>query len=80
MAYGDIVVPEDPMERLSIRYDTGETNSQGKEIYRTMTLSQIKADATDQALYNVAYRLFEMSNYSVAVITKRENTGLGPID
>lgn len=61
--------------RLQIRFITGK-NEKGEDIIRTKTLSNVKVDALDQDIYDVASALQGLTSNGVASIRKVEESDL----
>ncbi|UWG98210.1 DUF1659 domain-containing protein [Dehalobacter sp. DCM] len=57
---------------LVVAYQTGET-SVGAPITRQKSLSDVRANATEQALYDAAQALFSLSQYPVIDVLYRKN-------
>jgi len=57
---------------LTVAYQDG-TNSAGAPISRQKSLSYVRADATEQALYEVAQALFSLSLHPVLDVVLRKN-------
>lgn len=60
---------------LSLRINKG-TNDDGKTVYGTMTFKNIKLDAADEDVYDVAKGIEGLLEYAVDTISKQEVTDL----
>lgn len=57
---------------LVVRYQTGTTPAGGPEI-RQKTLNDLKADATEQDVYDVAAALFSLGQHPVINVLLKKN-------
>lgn len=57
---------------LVIEYQTGATSA-GSPVLRKKSLNYLRADATDEAVYNVAMALFTLVEYPVTSVLLRRN-------
>ena len=58
-----------------VRYQAGETST-GAPVIRQKSLNDVKADATDQDIYDVAAALFSLSIHPVVQTILRKNFDL----
>jgi len=60
---------EPTVTRLRISMDYG-TDANGKRLTRTKSFNNIKADAADQAIFDVATALADLQQHPVIAVTK----------
>jgi len=60
---------------LIVKYQTGTTSAGGPEI-RQKSLNDVKADATEQDVYDVAAALFSLGQHPVMSVLLRKNLEL----
>lgn len=61
---------------LRVRLDAGLNNSTGKTIVKSKTFSNLKYDANNQDVYDVAKALMELQVYPVIEVLKQDYTTL----
>ena len=61
---------------LRVKLDAGLNDSTGNTIVKSKTYSNIKPEATSQAIYDVATALEGLQEFSVLEVTKIDNTTL----
>ena len=61
---------------LRVKLDAGLNDSTGNTIVKSKTYSNIKPEATSQAIYDVATALEGLQEFSVLEVVRIENTTL----
>ena len=61
---------------LRVKLDAGLNDSTGNTIVKSKTYSNIKPEATSQAIYDVATALEGLQEFSVLEVVKIDNTTL----
>ena len=61
---------------LRVKLDAGLNDSTGNTIVKSKTYSNIKPEATSQAIYDVATALEGLQEFPVLEVTKIDNTTL----
>ena len=61
---------------LRVKLDAGRDDSTGNTIVKSKTYSNIKPEATSQAIYDVATALEGLQEFSVLEVVRIENTTL----
>ena len=61
---------------LRVKLDAGRDDSTGNTIVKSKTYSNIKPEATSQAIYDVATALEGLQEFPVLEVTKIDNTTL----
>jgi hypothetical protein len=78
MPLGDSVQVIEQTKRLIIVWDTGTVDENGTPITRRNTIA-VSNNSTDQVLYDLAYQLENLTNYSIYGISVVDSKDLGPV-
>lgn len=78
MALGDSVQVIEQTKRLVIVWDTGAVDEEGNPITRRNTIA-VSNNSTDQVLYDLAYQLEALTNYTIYGISIADSKDLGPV-
>ena len=62
--------------RLRVKLDAGLSDSTGKTIVKSKTYSNLKNDANEQDVYDVAQALMGLQDYDVLEVLKQDSTTL----
>ncbi|MCE5285175.1 MAG: DUF1659 domain-containing protein [Pelosinus sp.] len=60
---------------LGIKVQTG-TNAAGSAVYKTFNFSNVKVDATDQDVYDVAIGIGSLQTYPVSAVTRLDHANI----
>lgn len=58
---------------LGIKVQTG-TNAAGSAVYKTLNFGNVKVDATDQDIYDVAAGISSLQNYPASAFTRTDHS------
>jgi len=78
MPLGDTVQIIEQTKRLVITWDTGIVDENGDPVTRRSTIA-VSNNATDQSLYDLAYQLESLTNYTIYGISIADSKDLGPV-
>jgi len=78
MPLGDSVQIIEQTKRLVITWDTGVVDENGDPVTRRSTIA-VSNNATDQSLYDLAYQLESLTNYTIYGISIADSKDLGPV-
>jgi len=68
-----VVVTKNP-SGLKMRFDCGKDDVTGKTIVRSKTYSNVKPDATDQAVFDVGVTIASLQLNTLIEVTKIDNS------
>lgn len=69
------VISTPGLSNLRLKFQTG-VDGQGNPVYRRKTFSNVKADATDQNIFDVATALADLQEYTLATVERADNSEL----
>ena len=71
----NVIAAKNPSS-LRIKLDAGLNDSTGKTIVKSRTYSNLKHDANNQDVYDVAQALMALQDYPVIEVLKQDSTTL----
>ena len=78
MPLGDTVQIIEQTKRLIIIWDTGVVDENGDPVTKRSSIA-VSNNSTDQILYDLAYQLEALMNYSIYGISITDSRDLGPV-
>ncbi|MDI3473432.1 MAG: hypothetical protein PWQ20_1486 [Thermotogaceae bacterium] len=78
MPLGDSVQVIEQTKRLIIVWDTGIVDESGSPVTKRNTIA-VSNNSTDQVLYDLAYHLENLTDYSIYGISIADSKDLGPV-